>query len=138
MSPQKCPSCEGGKLPGGETCPECLGFGQLDLEDLIREVVAFPWDDRIRMRVTARGIVVAASAQVEDPFSRSWLDLDERGTWEEAALEMLEGLPAHLAQKAREGVLLPEMLQPDLRAQAGNAFAVILGLRAIETRIRVT
>ena len=42
------------------------------------------------MKPTPRDLVRAASAIVEDPFTRSWLFSDERGTFEAIAKRLLE------------------------------------------------
>lgn len=46
----------------------------------------------------ARGIVRAAAQRIEDREVKSWLELDERGTWESIVLGILECTAERMAE----------------------------------------
>lgn len=72
----------------------------------------------------ARKIVERASKQVRNPFSKSWLFMDEKGTWEKTAREYLE----ETADKAR-GLGMSE-------DEVDHAIADRLSLLALEASLK--
>jgi hypothetical protein len=71
--------------------------------------------------VTAREIVRNAASQVETQPAKSWLERDERGTWEKQAQDLIAQYPETFETHGDDAI-----------RQAGN----ILAVRALDAVIR--
>lgn len=69
--------------------------------------------DRMRVSEIARDVVKSAASQVRTEPARSWLRMDERGTWESIARDIVEKHPETFVKHGDEAV-----------RQAGNVLAV--------------
>lgn len=72
----------------------------------------------------SRQIVELAAEQTKDPYARSWLLADERGTFEKAASRYLE----QTADKAKELKLSADKVNEEI--------AIILALSAVEAQLK--
>jgi hypothetical protein len=93
-----------------------------------------PWDDRTRMRAIARQAVTAAAKQVGGS-TRSWLTLDERGTWEGLALDLLAKTPQAIANKVKIGEMTAERAEALTLTEIVEQISVALALTAVSSEL---